>query len=367
MATQPTPAPAPTSALVPVGETGVTFNLDAFPEGQFNRLIPTQTIRMASDLMVPVVQVVQLDPRPDAGDVYHSNDMKDGHNAPTARALSKLATAAGVSFFDERRVDDGKDPNVCGVTVYAEMTLPTGQRQRVPGSKWVDMGRMHWSSPAQAGKFRSFLYEHTATRARNRALRALLSLRGSYPATELARPFAVVSYAPNMNHPEIRARIIEAMAPTVAQLYGPSTPAPQLAAGQVVEGPEAPDDDEGTVDGQAREVEPEPDWFGTTPTPPAAAAPQTRVNPLPAALREKAASSGMVGPVTAPQKDRLQAIFKAGIGLEATAAGLRIVFGLKTLGDITGAQAQAVIECSVSADFADLWRDLVAGDGAPAG
>jgi hypothetical protein len=331
MATQPTPAPAPTSALVPVGETGVTFNLDAFPEGQFNRLIPTQTIRMASDLMVPVVQVVQLDPRPDAGDVYHSNDMKDGHNAPTARALSKLATAAGVSFFDERRVDDGKDPNVCGVTVYAEMTLPTGQRQRVPGSKWVDMGRMHWSSPAQAGKFRSFLYET------------------------------------NMNHPEIRARIIEAMAPTVAQLYGPSTPAPQLAAGQVVEGPEAPDDDEGTVDGQAREVEPEPDWFGTTPTPPAAAAPQTRVNPLPAALREKAASSGMVGPVTAPQKDRLQAIFKAGIGLEATAAGLRIVFGLKTLGDITGAQAQAVIECSVSADFADLWRDLVAGDGAPAG
>ena len=360
MATQPTPAPATSSALVPVGEAEVTYNLDAFPEAQYNRLIPTQTIRMASDLMVPVVQLVKLDPVPDNGDVYHSNDMKNGFNAPTARGLAKLATAAGVSFFDERRVDDGKDPNVCGVTVYAEMTLPTGQRQRVPGSKWVDMGRMPWASPAQRGKFASFLYEHTAPRARNRALRALLSLRGSNPAAELARPFAVISFAPNMNHPEIRARVIDVMAGTVSQLYGPAA-APQLAAGQVVEGPEAPDDDEGTVDGQAQEVQPEPDWFGTTPTSPAASAP--KANPLPAVLREKAANSGMVGPATSPQKERLQLVFKP-LGLPATAKGLQVVFGLASLGEITGAQAQAVIEASVDAEFADLWRELVAEDGA---
>ena len=363
--TQPTPAPATSSALVPVGEAEATYNLDSFPEAQYNRLIPTQTIRMPSDLMVPVVQIVRLDPSPDGGDVYHSNDMKAGHNAPTARALSKLATAAGVSFFDERRVDDGKDPNVCGVTVYAEMTLPTGQRQRVPGSKWVDMGRMTWASPAQRGKFASFLYEHTATRARNRALRALLSLRGSYPAAELARPFAVISFAPNMNHPEIRARVIDVMAGTVSQLYGPAA-APQIAPGQVVEGREVPEDDDDTVDGQAQEVGPEPDWFGTTAAPGTAAAPAPKANPLPAILREKAASSGMVGPATAPQKERLQLVFQP-LGLPATAKGLQVVFGLASLGDITGAQAQAVIEASVDAEFADLWRELVAGDGAPAG
>jgi hypothetical protein len=285
--------------------------------------------------------------------------MKQGHNAPTARALSKFATAAGVSFLDERRVDDGKDPNVCGVTVVAEMTLPTGQRQRATGSKWVDLGRMSWASPAQRGKFASFLYEHTATRARNRALRALLSLRGSYPAAELARPFAVVSFAPNMSHPEVRAAIIATMAPSVAQLYGPAA-APQLQAGQIITMPEAPEDD-GSIDGQAQEVA-EPSWFD------AAAAPGP-VGPRPTEhlvtlLREKATRSGIVGGATEPQKASLRQIFNP-LGLAATANGLRIVFGLAELGHITGAQAQALIDVAVDAEFPDLWRELVAGEEGP--
>jgi hypothetical protein len=352
------------TALVLAPDAGIAYNLDAFPVNAYNRLIPTETVRVPSDLMVPVVQIVRLDPSPDGGDVYHSNDMKAGHNAPTARGLAKLATAAGVSFFDERRVDDGKDPNVCGVTVYAEMTLPTGQRQRVPGSKWVDMGRMTWASPAQRGKFAGFLYEHTATRARNRALRALLSLRGSYPATELARPFAVISFAPNMNHPEIRARVIDVMAGTVSQLYGPAA-APQIAAGQVIEGREAPEDDDDTVDGQAQEVEntdPAPSWFDAAPAAEAAASTQTPAMRLAAVLREKAASSGMVGPATAPQLQKLAEIFVASrIGRPETDAGLRIIFGVHGRADFLGSQAQALIEASVDAEFADLWRELVAG------
>jgi len=363
--TKPTTAPPATSALVPVGETGVEFNLDAFPEAQFNRLIPTQTIRMPSDLMVPVVQVVQLDPNPNNGDVYHSNDMPAGNNAPTARGLSKLVTGAGVSFVDERRVDDGKEPDVCGVSVVAEMTLPTGQRIRAMGSRWVDMRRMAWKdglTAPQAAKYRSFLYEHTATRARNRAIRSLLSLRGSYPAAELARPFAVVSFAPNMEHPEVRARILEAMAPSVAQLYGPST-APQLAAGHVVEAPEAPEDDDATIEGQAQKVA-EPSWFDAAPASPVATvtpqAPQ-----LVAVLREKAATSGLVGPATEPQKALLQAIFRP-LGLEATATGLRMVFGLASLSEITSAQAQALVATAVDAEFPDLWRELVAAEGAQA-
>lgn len=358
--TKPTTAPPATTALVALGETGVTYNLDAFPEDRYNRLVPTQTIAMPSDLMVPVIQVVKLDPTPDNGDVYHSGDMKPGHNAPTARALSKFATAAGVSFLDERRVDDGKDPNVCGVTVIAEMTLPTGQRQRATGSKWVDMGRMVWSSPAHRGKFAGFLYEHTATRARNRALRALLSLRGSYPAAELARPFAVVSFAPNMNHPEVRVRILEAMAPSVAQLYGPAA-APQLAAGQVVEAVEAPEDDDDPIVVEAQEVN-EPSWFDA---PPAASAGPTAAEQLAAVLRQAAAQSGIVGGITEAQKASLQGIFRP-LGLESTAAGLRIVFGLAALGDITGAQAQALINASIAGNFGDLWRELVAAEGAQA-
>ena len=360
MATQPTTAPPATSALVPVGEQGVEFNLDAFPTAQYNRLIPTQTIRMPSDLFVPVVQIVQLSVDEADKDVYSSRDIPNGQKAPTARGLNKLATAGGVSFYDERRTDDGTNPDLIGVTVMASMLLPTGQRITAPGSKQIDLSAQTWATPAQRAKYKSFFYEHVATRARNRAIRALLSLKSSYTVAELARPFAVVSYAPNMNHPEVRARIIEAMAPSVAQLYGPAA-APQLAAGDAIQAPEAPEDD-GTVDGQAQEVE-EPSWFGGA----AEAAPTPRANRLPAALREKAASSGMVGPATTPQLSKLAEIFVArGIGRPATDAGLRIVFGVTGRADFTGAQAQALIEASVDAEFGDLWRELVAGDGAQA-
>ena len=362
MATQPTTAPPATSALVPVA-AAIEFNLDAFPTASFNRLSPIQTIRMPSDLFVPIVQVVQLDPADREGksaDHYKSNDVPGGHRALTARGLNKVATAGSVSFFDERRVDDGSDPNVIGVTVMASMALPTGQRITAPGSQLIDIRT--WFGPttsaAEIAKFRKQFYAHVSTRAKNRAIRGLLSLRSSYPDADIAKPFAVVSYAPNMNHPEVRARFLDAMAPAVGQLYGPAA-APQLAAGDVIQAPEAPEDD-GTVDGQAQEVE-EPSWFGGA----AEAAPTPRANPLLAVLRAKAASSGMVGPATLPQKERLQAIFKP-LGLKATADGLRIVFGLASLGDITGAHAQAVIEASVDAEFADLWRELVAGDGAQA-
>src|ERR1035437_4831302 len=119
MATQPTTAPPATSALVPVA---AEFNLDAFPTAQFNRVIAIQTIRMPGDLFVPMVQIVQLDPADrdgKAADHYKSNDVPAGHRALTARALSKVANAASVSFYDERRLDDGTDPNVMGVSLMA--------------------------------------------------------------------------------------------------------------------------------------------------------------------------------------------------------------------------------------------------------
>jgi hypothetical protein len=87
----------------------VEWNLDDFPRSEFNRLVPTQTLQLPTDLLRPVVQVVQLNPDPKGGgDVYTSRDMPEGHAAPTKVALRKFATAAGISFIDERRVDDGR-------------------------------------------------------------------------------------------------------------------------------------------------------------------------------------------------------------------------------------------------------------------
>src|SRR3954466_4326892 len=96
-----------TAVIVAEPTTMATYNLDDFPEANFNRLIPTETIRIPTDLLVPVVQVVRLSLDEADKDVYSSRDIPNGQKAPTARGLNKLATAAGVSFYDERRTDDG--------------------------------------------------------------------------------------------------------------------------------------------------------------------------------------------------------------------------------------------------------------------
>ena len=369
---KPTPAPPATSALVPVA-AGVEFNLDAFPTAQFNRLIPIQTIRMPGDLFVPVVQIVQMDPADSQGksdDHYKSNDVPAGRRALTARGLNKVASASSVSFFDERRTDDGSDPNVMAVSVMASMTLPTGLRITAPGSQLIDI--RSWFGPttsaAEIAKFRKQFYANVSTRAKNRAIRGLLSMKSSYTDAEIAKPFAAVSFSPNMANPEVRARFLDAMAPAVAQLYGPEA-APQLQAGQVVQLREVDDSDDGVIDGHATDAGPELSWFGTEAAPvPTAAPANDRSARLAAILREKAASSGMVGPATAPQLQKLAEVFVAkGITRPETDAGLRIIFGVTGRADFLGSQAQALIEASVDAEFGDLWRELVAGDGAQAG
>lgn len=338
------------SAVTVAQPATIEFALDSFPEERFNRLIPTETVRIPTDLLVPVFTVVRLS----EADVYHSNDMPAGHKAPKAHALSKLATAAGIQFLEETRLDDGSNPDVCGVQVVAEMLLPTGQRVRAPGTRWVDMSKMSWASPAQRGKFAGFLYEHTATRARNRAIRALLSIRGSYPDAELRKPFAVVTFAPNMNHPEIRSRIVDAMAPAIAAGFGP---APKVLGPGDQSVPEAPEED--VLEGEARVARSaDPDWFGPSP-----AQEQDAEAAIVRVLRDKATKSGLNGPITAPQKEALAGAMGE-LGLELIAAGVKAVWDVDlTSADgkpklaLTAAQAQALIDTARSDDFVLLWRD----------
>jgi hypothetical protein len=259
------PAPAQGGALTVGG--AVEFNLDAFPTSQFNRLVPTQSV-ITTDLLMPMVQVVQLEPADAKGaspDHYSSADVPAGHRAPTARGLRKLASTAGVSFYDERRLDDGSDPNICGVSVMASMLLPTGQRITAPGSQMIDIRT--WfkgdASTAEVAKFRKQFYAHVATRAYSRAIRGLLSLRASYPIADINKPFAIVTYVPNTRHPEVRAAMLQGMAGSIPALYGPE-PARQIAAGETIQAPEAPEED--VTEGNFTEAAPEPDWLAGTTT-----------------------------------------------------------------------------------------------------
>lgn len=355
--TQRIPDPKSSAVAVVAPMAPMVYDLAEFPRDQFNQLVPTEAIRVPTDLLVPVVQIVRLSPAEADKDTYKSNDIPAGHRAPTARGLSKLATAAGISFFNERRVDDGGDPDVMRVSVDARMLLPTGQQVTATGTKEVNLRNRKWSSPAERDRYKANFYEHVATRARNRAIRSILSLKQAYTDDELRRPFAVVSFAPNMNHPLVQQLYVERMAPALEASFGLDAGSPKrLVAGGDQQLVEAPDDD--VIEGQSRPADEEPPHAGGEPDWAAgafdAAAPETpRILEV---LRAKASASGLAGGVTDPQKQQLQSIFRP-LGLELTLAGLRAAFGLETLAAITAAQAQAVIETARSEDFAVTWSD----------
>lgn len=362
-------------------------NLDGYPESQYNRLIPVQTLGLGTDLIKPIVQAVQLRAAGPDGlspDHYASPDIPQGRRALTKRALDALASVAGVDFTEERRLDDGLDLMVCGVQVRAEMLLPTGRRITTTGTKWVDMRRMAWKSGlegAQAGKFKAMIYEHTASRARNRAIRSLLSLQQSYTVEELRKPFAVVSFIINMDHPEVRARVLDALAPTIAATFGPTSP--QLSQGTIVEVPEAPEDDEPSeapralTAGRAPVTEtdsatgdpsapgtPEagnadegPDWMHSS-TPPAGTAEPGLREIVAARLRDEGAPKGAA---SKPQLEMLTRIF-ADLGDER---GRIVMRGLRALEmdpqALTAAQARAIgmtDDALGRKAFLDRWAEL---------
>jgi hypothetical protein len=349
--------------------TSIQVNLDQWPEERFNRLIPTQTIRMPSDLFVPVVQVVQLEPADREGkspDHYSSRDVPPNHRAPTARGINKLVSAAGVSFFDERRLDDGTDPDVMGVTVMAAMLLPTGQRVTAPGSQVINLKTWFGSqtSDAEKAKFRKQFYAHVSTRARNRAARAILSLRASYPDREIAKPFAVVSYAPNLNHPAVQARFIDAMVPALDAGYGPSREAPaQLVSGPATTVlPEAPEDEGAGEQPSAGDPAASalPSWAqrSAEPTETKAAA-----KPLTEILGDSAAASDLRGGVTAQQEKALEKLM-AGLDWDTEIVPvLAGAFSESAARSLTAGQAAAIITVANSFDtpaaFAEAWRAAV--------
>jgi hypothetical protein len=359
-----------TTAVTVIQPTTVSYTLDNFPINRFNRVIQTATVMAPSDLYRPQFETVEMEPADGDGkspDHYSSRDIPGGHRALTARGLSKLAGAAHVSFFDEHRIDDGADPNIMGVACQAAMKLPGGDWVTAPGSQLLDLRTWFGASTSEAekAKFRKQFYAHVRTRARNTAIRGLLSVRQSYPERDLAKPFVVVTWSWNMDHPEVRERALAAAFPAVTAAFGPAAAMPQLGGGQAMRAlPEAPEDDEPTqapralTPGRAPRADadsgtqasgapgaseagtpPEPDWI----TGGAAAAASSRPS-LRDIVAERLADEGQpVGPMTAEQAPKLGQIFEpfAGDRTPIIRRGVRALLGVPAE-TLTAAQARAI-------------------------
>lgn len=335
--------------------------LQAYPDDKFNVLVPTQVVRQVNPYLAPVVEVVQLSPDERRGDIYHDTQMKDGYFAPTAKGLAKIRQVAGIDELESRRTDDGSDPDVVEWTVRLEMLLPSGQRVRGFGTKRVDLKAMSFASEAHKRRTRQFMLENAQTKALNRALRSLLSLHGSMPRDQLTKPFAVLHWVPNMAHPDVRQAFLAQLAPSSARLFGSSEPsAPQLTSAEVVEAPEASEEDDAPpVDPETGEVAgDEPDWAIDSGEP-------TPGEQLVVVLRDRAEASSAKGGATKPQRERLQAVLR-GLGTANVMAVLGPTFGLTSPSQITAAQADAVLDHAEGrTDFQEIWRAAAAELAAP--
>jgi hypothetical protein len=354
--------------------------LSKYPTAQYNVLVPTVSLRQVNPYLVPDIDAVQLDPNPEAGHIYHDPQMKAGHYGPTKVGLRLLAQVAGITTIASRRIDDGRDPDFVEWQVEIEMVQPSGRPIRGIGTKNVDL-RPHmtkgWTAERLA-KAHEHMASNAESKAMNRAIRSILSLRPSYPQRELAKPFAILRYVPDMTHPEVRARFLDMVAPTTAQLYGPGPDAaPKLvgpgADAGVDRAPEAPDDDQ---DDQAAaafaEAQAAATAASTTPEEPAwvTGAAQAAAPSLVEALRSTAEASTLKGAMTKEQTSKLGSLRLADLrGTAESPASdladvLRAAWGPEALQAITAAQAEGILSASDSFDtveaFLDAWRAAAA-------
>jgi len=322
--------------------------LGSFPESKYNLLVPTVAIRQINPYLVPDIEVVQLSTDAEGGDIYHDSQMKDNHFAPTARALARLASVAGITQLDSRRMDDGKDPEIVEWRVEIEMTLPSGRVVRGFGSKRIDLNQLAkgWT-PQRLAKAREHLVANAETKAFNRAIRSVLSLHGSFPKSQLAKPFAILRWVPNMAHPDVQKAYLGQLAPASARLFGPTNGDVERQEPLLIE--QAPDDDaapEG-VDTETGERVEEPDWASTQTVTPG----EQFVHKL----REWTESSPAKGTATQKQRDALKELLR-GLGQANVMTVLGAVWDLKAPGDISSAQADAILSMAAEDEhFATSW------------
>lgn len=360
-----------------------------YPEERFIALFPRTVLSQVNPMLSPVIETVILNPDPEnGGDVYRSNDLKEGHVALTKVALRRVMSLAGVSMVDSRRMDDGSDPYYVLWQVTVERQVPGRPRpERAIGTKEIRLGpdqTKGWT-PARTAKAREHMIRMAEAKACNAALRDLLTLKQQYPIREIAKPFVVMRWEPNMNHPAVAERFLDNLLPASAAAYGPQDQAPQLTTGDEPAFELAPKvaDEDGEVEGQFVEVRtnghatverstgevvtsrPAPDFgvddagfldfgAGASTEPPTL---QVRLAALVDGSTETAALS-----TDAPTIGKLQALLRP-LGNDAVQQGVQRAFGVKGLAGLEVRHGKAILAVADTLGDEPLrqqWRDMIA-------
>lgn len=231
-----------------IPQTTTMLELNSFNPDEYNVLMPVTKMAAPSDLQRVMVNVVHLDCRQNQNNSGPSKDIYFEKScnkfAITKVAGMKLAAAANISIAEtstgrsqacERCIDMaratskaqpcGSCPHVTDtkVSVTLRVPEPSGGFRLMTASKEFDTV-IECGSMTEAQRKRAVLNRAAVceSKAFMRAIRAALSLAGSYTMEDISKPFVVAHIVPNFNAPEIREVMAASVMQTMGMMFGPS-------------------------------------------------------------------------------------------------------------------------------------------------
>lgn len=226
-----------------------------YPAERFNLLVPMQTVAEIADIHKPVMNVVQISTNPADKEIYEQEKGtqewtgRDGKHHPakpagwalTKKGLNKLMRAAGIKILNTRPVVPttcqkcaevnkgiGRPVN-CGacpnkdVKFEARISVPqlTGENIEIVAHKEIIVQDVtDGMTDNQRKEFLKFRSEMCETKAINRALRAAMHIKGTYPLEELRKPFVVAYLVPNLDNELVKQEAVKHFFSSAQEIYG---------------------------------------------------------------------------------------------------------------------------------------------------
>jgi hypothetical protein len=208
-----------------------------YQTGHFNVCMPVTTMDELPRGAKLSVRIVQVNGDEKAGDVYAT---ENGKVALTGTTLDRIGAAAGITWLAVERTDGRAHPHYCEFTVVARVVDFDGSARDSRGVRAIDLredagagipgpdyaeiiasAKKKSRDPAgQLLKARQFLVPMCEAKAKNRAIRRLLSLRGGYKPEELKNPFVVPKLVIDTADPMARQMLMAQMTGAATMLYG---------------------------------------------------------------------------------------------------------------------------------------------------
>ena len=225
-----------------------------------------------------MVTEVRINPDPATKEVF---PLPGGALMPGKVALDRLSNAAGISWIEERRQDNGSHPHYCEMFVRGRMIDFDGTHRELTGVKAIDLredaggGEMGKDYAEIVGKAsagnrdpskqlmeaRKFIQEIAASKAKNRAIASGLGIKRSYTKAELLKPFIVPRLSIDPSNVMAQNAIMASMLgeTAVRAMFGPAPSQQKVIEAHVVEDrPAEVPSDAGGGEESAGDVSPPP-------------------------------------------------------------------------------------------------------------